>query len=163
MKKLIIALTILILSACSALPAASSQPVATPIPTDTYVSPVPGTSTPEPTSTAEPTAIVNSTATETLSAATLEPTQMPLPTLQPGQPIALTNLHMVDTAIGWGIEKSGRIVRTHDGGQTWIDVTPPSFMNNSFSVIYLDVQIWNHHCSKFGKTIENRMFSPTSG
>ena len=69
-----------------------------------------------------------------------EPTQAPLPTLQAGQPITLTSLHMVDAAVGWGSESTGHIVRTTDGGQTWTDVTPPNLPVDVFGSFFLDAQ-----------------------
>jgi hypothetical protein len=32
---------------------------------------------------------------------------------------------MIDENIGWGIETTGHLLRTNDGGSTWKDVTPP--------------------------------------
>ncbi len=37
---------------------------------------------------------------------------------------SLQNLDMVNPAVGWGITKTGRVLRTTDGGKTWLDVTP---------------------------------------
>jgi photosystem II stability/assembly factor-like uncharacterized protein len=62
--------------------------------------------------------------TEIVSADTAEPMNTVLPPLQPGQPIVLSSLHMIDANFGWGFESNGRIVRTHDGGITWNDITP---------------------------------------
>ena len=75
----------------------------------------------------------------TQSAATLQseglpPTATPTPTpiqatatawpLQDGQSISLVAIQMSDTSHGWGVETSGHIVKTSDGGWTWKDVTP---------------------------------------
>jgi photosystem II stability/assembly factor-like uncharacterized protein len=51
-------------------------------------------------------------------------TPIPFPTLQPGQPVVLSSLHMLSAEAGWGIEAGGYIVRTEDGGNSWKDVTP---------------------------------------
>jgi photosystem II stability/assembly factor-like uncharacterized protein len=95
-------------------------------------------SAPVPTQTLQPTA--RSTDMPTLTASeTALPTDAPRPTstqapptpistlapLQPGQPITLTNLHMLTATTGWGVESSGHLLRTGDGGTTWRDVTPP--------------------------------------
>ncbi len=45
--------------------------------------------------------------------------------LSSGSPFALSSLQMVDDASGWGVETTGHILRTLDGGLTWRDVTPP--------------------------------------
>ncbi|NIM96412.1 MAG: hypothetical protein GTO18_22155 [Anaerolineales bacterium] len=53
----------------------------------------------------------------------------PIPHFTSGQPVIITEIHMIDTAIGWGIgvvvESDDHILRTEDGGETWMDVTPP--------------------------------------
>lgn len=41
------------------------------------------------------------------------------------QTISLRDVWMEGTDAGWGVDASGRIVRTSDGGSTWRDVTPP--------------------------------------
>ena len=132
MKKPLLVLAVLLFSACSALPAAPGRPTPAPLP-------VPETSTSGPTAT--------SAATEPASAVTLEPAQTPLPTLQPGQPVALTSLDMVDAAIGWGIESAGHILRTRDGGLTWQNVTPPQGASNGAGFFALDARTaWAKSC-----------------
>ena len=53
----------------------------------------------------------------------------PIPLYPPGQPLKFQRVDMLDPSRGWGIVGLGyedqHIVRTEDGGQTWIDVTPP--------------------------------------
>jgi photosystem II stability/assembly factor-like uncharacterized protein len=34
-------------------------------------------------------------------------------------------VHFIDAAAGWGIESTGHVVRTTDGGYTWWEATPP--------------------------------------
>jgi photosystem II stability/assembly factor-like uncharacterized protein len=47
-----------------------------------------------------------------------------LPPLRPGQEISLARIAMIDGTNGWGQTASGHLVRTADGGATWLDVTP---------------------------------------
>ncbi len=89
------------------------------------------THTPQPTETPNPAAAQWTTFTPF-------PSPTSIPTLQPGQPVGLTSLHMIDAAIGWGIEKSGHILRTRDGGLTWMDVTPPEGVYNQGGFFALD-------------------------
>jgi len=45
-----------------------------------------------------------------------------------GQPVNITELHMLDATYGWAIsedEQAQHVLRTSDGGKTWVDVTPP--------------------------------------
>ena len=74
--------------------------------------------------------------THTLAATEAAPT--PLPRLEGGSPLALASLHMITPDTGWGIEKSGHIVRTRDGGNTWQDVTPPQGLYNDDGFFALD-------------------------
>ncbi len=62
------------------------------------------------------------------------PTPTPLPDTIPhfggGQAVAITYIKMVDDQIGWalGIDDDARadhVLRTTDGGNTWLDITPP--------------------------------------
>ncbi len=58
------------------------------------------------------------------------PDGTPLPSLAAGQPVTLTYIHMIDVLIGWGVgyqvEGEDHILRTTDGGATWLDVSPPA-------------------------------------
>ncbi len=59
---------------------------------------------------------------------TLVPWPIPgaaLPVLQPGQPVTLTSLRMLDASTGWGLDAGGHILRTTDGGGSWKSVNPP--------------------------------------
>lgn len=46
-----------------------------------------------------------------------------------GEVVVITSVQMVDEQSGWGVGKGNgmddHILRTHDGGQTWQDITPP--------------------------------------
>lgn len=59
-----------------------------------------------------------------------ECTQTPAPastaiaTLQPGQSLVLTSLHMHDELNGWGIDAGGHIIHMTDGGRTWEEIKP---------------------------------------
>jgi photosystem II stability/assembly factor-like uncharacterized protein len=78
------------------------------------------------TSTPQPAATLPATATQALPVgpgATPEPSATP-DLLRPGQPLALAALQMSDTSHGWALESSGHIVKTIDGGLSWLDVTP---------------------------------------
>jgi photosystem II stability/assembly factor-like uncharacterized protein len=135
MKKLIIALTILILSACGTLPGAPSQPVATPIPTDL------------PDLQATGTAQVYASWTEMYQTLTAQPpqdtsaptaTSVPAtqPTPQPGSSLLLSQLNMIDVNNGWALvsaKDSSRwhVLRTTDGSLSWHDVTPPQVITLS--------------------------------
>lgn len=128
LKKLALALTGLVLSACA--PAnvptlvPTLAPANTPIPataiaqiTDTVPAPTePAPTAVAPTPTPEPTAIL------------LEGT--PLARLDVAQPLAVNQLRMVDAQTGWAVaqgenDPNDRLLFTRDGGQTWRDVSPP--------------------------------------
>ncbi len=52
------------------------------------------------------------------------------PRLAPGQPANIIRLNMLDAATGWAVgfapnDPSEYVLRTTDGGQTWVDVSPP--------------------------------------
>ena len=132
MKKLSILVLVILLAACTASPATRipASPTGTPNLRATGTAQIyaswtemvqtltaqPPQDTPAPT-------VTEALPTNIPSPAEATPT--PNPALQPGQPVALTNLHMIDAATGWGIESSGRILHTNNGGNTWQDVTPP--------------------------------------
>jgi photosystem II stability/assembly factor-like uncharacterized protein len=52
-----------------------------------------------------------------------------LPALSAGQPVTISYIDMIDAANGWAVggeqDPGDRLLRTHDGGLTWQDVTPP--------------------------------------
>lgn len=53
-----------------------------------------------------------------------------VPTADPGTPVTISQIKMIDTQNGWGIGTTAqgpieRILVTTDGGATWKDVTPP--------------------------------------
>lgn len=53
----------------------------------------------------------------------------PIAQFPPGDPVPLVRIEMFDDRTGWGIAgeegQNHHILRTQDGGRTWIDVTPP--------------------------------------
>jgi photosystem II stability/assembly factor-like uncharacterized protein len=55
-------------------------------------------------------------------------------TLEASQPVILTFIRMTDSLRGWGIEQSGKVLRTTNGGSLWQDRTPPwgSFSQHGF-------------------------------
>ena len=67
------------------------------------------------------------------------PTPASLPTLQPGQSISFTNLQMINASVGWGSDSNGHIMRTTDGGRSWMDVTPPN-LPAEYGSFFLDPQ-----------------------
>lgn len=80
--------------------------------------------------------------------ATLAVSQAPRsPRLEDGSLIVFTSIHMINADIGWGIEESGHIVRTRDGGETWTDITPPELVDRPIRAIFLDEQTaWAEKC-----------------
>jgi photosystem II stability/assembly factor-like uncharacterized protein len=53
---------------------------------------------------------------------------------EPSQPVTLTFIRMTDSLRGWGIEQSGKVLRTTNGGALWQDRTPAwgSFNQHGF-------------------------------
>lgn len=92
----------------------------------------------------QPAIVFTPTVTKTPSidtSSTAEATSTPLPRLADSVPIKLTSLHMLDPKSGWGIEESGHIVRTRDGGGTWQDVTPLQGLYDDNGFFALDADI----------------------
>ncbi len=97
-------------------------------------------SLPEPTGTSRPpTAAPKDTPTETIEPTPVEP-QAPTPDfptpaaapmvhLHAGEPLTIQSIKMVSLSAGWAIGRAGddldRVLRTSDGGVTWVDVTIP--------------------------------------
>lgn len=117
-------------SAPPTLPPASPTPEPTTAP-----SPNPSTPTPAPGETAAP-----------------EIVGEPIPHLTAGQPVSVTEIHMLDATTGWAVgqsveEASDHILRTSDGGATWRDVTPPepldpeAISGEAASAFFLDANI----------------------
>ena len=108
MKKAIITLLCLLLSACGTF---AVKVEILPQVTETAQSPA-------STATAEPTVVVQ-TPTATMATA-----PSPASTELSAEPITLTAIQMSDSLNGWGVEAGGRIIKTSDGGGLWRDVTP---------------------------------------
>jgi photosystem II stability/assembly factor-like uncharacterized protein len=75
--------------------------------------------------TTEPKVALTSTPISLPPTGTASPAPLPMPHLPAGQPIQITDLHMLGDTTGWGFEFWGHILHTVDGGKTWQDVTPP--------------------------------------
>ena len=59
-------------------------------------------------------------------AATTTPEFETIARFVPGSPVVLSEIHMLTDALGWAFtETEPHVLRTQDGGATWIDVTPP--------------------------------------
>ena len=62
----------------------------------------------------------------TEAAATTEPGTEAIAHLAPGTPVVLGEIHMQTDLLGWALSaNSPHVLRTADGGLTWVDVTPP--------------------------------------
>jgi hypothetical protein len=44
--------------------------------------------------------------------------------VQPGTALTLASLRMTEPSTGWGIDASGNLLRTADGGQNWVEIKP---------------------------------------
>ena len=77
----------------------------------------------------QPAEEVVSEPTEAPEEAIEEPQGTPIAHLDPDTLILITNIQMISPERGWGIGgldgASDHVFRTNDGGQTWMDVTPP--------------------------------------
>ena len=73
------------------------------------------------------------------SGTTNEPMPAPIPTLRAGQSITFTDLQMINASVGWGSDSNGHIVRTTDGGRSWMDVAPPN-LPAEYGSFFLDPQ-----------------------
>jgi photosystem II stability/assembly factor-like uncharacterized protein len=62
------------------------------------------------------------------------PTGAPLP--------ALNNIHMMDAKVGWAWASTGRLLRTADGGKTWIDQTPEGYQYTDTGFFLNAQQAW---------------------
>ncbi len=117
--------------------AACSSPQ--PLPSLAIATPTTGTRTPLPSPTARstPSGMLSSQPTNTLTftpprtsrpvppSATAESTPTPLPAPASGQPITPAKITMIDRLTGWAGTIDDHLLRTTDGGKTWLDVTPP--------------------------------------
>ncbi|HTX78416.1 MAG TPA: hypothetical protein VMC62_02050 [Longilinea sp.] len=104
------------------------------------------TSTPAP-STSVPAATVpiDTFATQTAQVPMATPTETAVPTtpiahLPTGTQLTITDIHMVTISNGWGAgtapsDQTVHILHTTDGGNTWMDVTPPEGVVPDFSQV----------------------------
>lgn len=69
------------------------------------------------------------TSSQPLQAPSPAPTSPPIPHLEAGSPISLGELHLLDPMTGWATggpsANADHVLKTYDGGNSWIDVTPP--------------------------------------
>jgi photosystem II stability/assembly factor-like uncharacterized protein len=114
MKKLVFTVLCLFLAACGTFEVSVRV-----LPKVTETALPAATASPEPVLSSTPTP-VELTATAT---AVVEATPTPW-ALQEGESISLAAIQMSDINRGWGVESTGHIVKTVDGGWTWKDVTP---------------------------------------
>src|SRR5512133_3604763 len=98
MRKLNTFFLAILLAACTVLPT-------TRVPATTTTSELKstGTTQPSPATPVPTTTEIAPTGTPT----TVEEMQTPLPRLKPNSPLTLTSIYMMDSDIGWGIEKDG--------------------------------------------------------
>ena len=130
MKHAVVGIILLFLAACGGIQASDAMEPTAPSLT--------ATRTAAPFSVVSNTPTTFATATNTTIAITETPgpptgTAIPSPTprinlppLKPGTSILLTSTQMFDPQNGWGFDSEYHILRTHDGGKTWQDVTPPT-------------------------------------
>ncbi|MBT3338866.1 MAG: hypothetical protein HN855_08845 [Anaerolineae bacterium] len=90
------------------------------------------------------------------SAEVAEAVALPTPALEIVPAPILTQIKMLDAQNGWG-QADGMVLRTEDGGTTWLDVTPAdSFNNPAYSKsFFLD--------AKIGWVLLEDLDSPTVG
>ena len=75
---------------------------------------------------------------------TMTLTPVPSMTPMPVQITGLTELQMFSESAGWGLvskaDSTNSLLHTNDGGQSWVDVTPPALPANSFGSFFLNEQ-----------------------
>jgi hypothetical protein len=114
-RRLFLSILSLLLASCSSTPATPA--------------PIPGLATGSP--------VVSALDTSTPPPSAPELPLPPPPGLPVVSPPALVHMAFQDAENGWGIAASGggSILRTVDGGTTWLDVTPPGFTGIGYSTI----------------------------
>lgn len=98
--------------------------------------------TPSPTTDGEPT-LPSAGPTDTPAPPTARPPELEEPVdvapLPPGTEIVISQIHMFNSQQGWALggeqEGEGRVLRTTDGGESWIDVTPPLYFAEGGSAL----------------------------
>jgi photosystem II stability/assembly factor-like uncharacterized protein len=117
-----------LLSACGA-PAASPSPAST---TANLIAVQP--------TAAAPTQLPASPTPEPATATSVPPTE----TKVPGPVITLSQVHMLDATNGWAwgpkTDTTFRLLRTADGGQTWLDVSPKPDSTGYYGGFFLNAQ-----------------------
>lgn len=105
----------------------------------------------------------------------LIPTWTPVPAVSPSSPaspetpysapLTITFINMLDTATGWAVghvegEGTTLIVRTSDGGDTWLDVTPDQTLREDYfneRALFLDPQsawVWASDSRELLRTLD---------
>jgi photosystem II stability/assembly factor-like uncharacterized protein len=113
-------LFLLLVSACGS--------ASTPVSPDMVPNATEGPVSSEVVHTSTPSAEPREQATETPTAPISE-NITPIPPLTTGDPLTITSIEMISGLTGWAVggdqDPGDHILRTLDGGETWIDVTPP--------------------------------------
>lgn len=117
---------LLVIVACSYTSSATLVPSLAPAATDT-LAPAP------PSATSLPVATVP-VPTDTVPPATPAPTAIGLPVVNSP---SINYLDMLDNQDGWALS-NGAVLRTIDGGSTWLDATPGGFGSSAASSFFLD-------------------------
>jgi photosystem II stability/assembly factor-like uncharacterized protein len=131
---LAVSITVLFLMSCGLTQGIPflSNPTGSPVPVQPSGQPgvTPPALTPAPGTSASP---LPATPTIQTAASAIPPTTASVPLIAhmgSGQKIGITFIHMLDATHGWSIGglslASDHVFRTNDGGQTWLDVTPPA-------------------------------------
>ena len=130
------------LAACAPIqaPAQPIPPTFTALPSPTpLIEPAGSTPEPAPTSTFEATAAPEQPQAATPTAAVEEPVGDAIQHLIPGDRVSLRTIDMIDSSAGWAISEGAfdvddHILRTQDGGRSWVDVTPPQTVRTDYSL-----------------------------
>jgi photosystem II stability/assembly factor-like uncharacterized protein len=119
----------LTLGSCSTPPGATPTVVEQNEPTVTLTAVPTNTPNPKPSLTPTTLAMLTATTVTESSPTPLPEETVPLPELTSGLAVTITQIAMIDTFNGWGIghqaNSGDRILFTTDGGNTWVDRTPP--------------------------------------
>ena len=130
---LLVLLSLMLLTACNRSTSVESIPTPTP----------PVTVTPPPRSVTSTATRLPTSSSTLIRTATFEPTLTPklTATRYAGEPLQIIFLNMYDAQNGWGVDDQGTVLKTRDGGSTWIDTAPgmrTSTQYNSFASVDID-------------------------
>ncbi|HMD90619.1 MAG TPA: YCF48-related protein [Anaerolineaceae bacterium] len=145
MKKLFVILIIfsLVSASCIILPAPAPTvipPTAAVLSTSSMSPTASAAPSISPSATLEQTPAPSASPESTVTAPAPQASFAPLSPIAAGTPVTLTFLQMIDRTSGWGIESTGHIVRTTNGGRAWQDVTPPqgAYIHSGFFALDSD-------------------------